>query len=98
VTVSGTDPGTERACIRLLGGLEIGIGEQRVALGDSGRRDPLRLAGYLALCPGRRAHRDQVIDSLWPDVGLDGVANRLHKARPLPPRADRQARLRDTGG
>lgn len=69
-----------RVEIRLLGGLDMAIGGADVALAAFGRRDPLRLASYLALAPGRRAHREQVVDALWPDVALDAVANRLHKA------------------
>lgn len=35
---------------------------------------------YLALAPGRRAHREQLIDALWPDEPPDAVAPKLHKA------------------
>ena len=34
----------------------------------------------LALAPGRRLHREQVIDALWPDLSPDAAAPRLHKA------------------
>lgn len=35
---------------------------------------------YLALTPGHRAHREQVVDALWPDEPVDAVAPKLHKA------------------
>jgi DNA-binding SARP family transcriptional activator/pimeloyl-ACP methyl ester carboxylesterase len=66
--------------IRLLGGFEIRIDGRTVVSEHSGRRDPVRLAELLALSPGRRRHREQVIDALWPDVPPDSTANRLHKA------------------
>lgn len=66
--------------IRLLGGCTIVVDGVDVTAGAGGRRDPRRLAGYLALAPGRRAHREQVIDALWPDAPLETVAGRLHKA------------------
>ena len=82
VTREGTVPTDVVAdvSIRLLGGLEIRVGDRIVDAAATGRRDPTRLAGYLALTPGHRAHREQVFDALWPDVDLEDVANRLHKA------------------
>ena len=66
--------------IRLLGGFRVLVGDRAVLSEPTGRRDPVRLAEFLALAPGRRAHREQVIDALWPEVPLDTVANRLHRA------------------
>src|SRR5690242_14411796 len=66
--------------IQLLGGFSLHVGGRPVIAGATGRRDPIRLAAYLALTPGRRAHREVVIDALWPDAPLDTVSNRLHKA------------------
>ena len=34
----------------------------------------------LALVPGRRLHREQLIDTLWPELTVDEAAPRLHKA------------------
>jgi pimeloyl-ACP methyl ester carboxylesterase/DNA-binding SARP family transcriptional activator len=34
----------------------------------------------LALAPGHRLHREQVLDALWPDVDVETAAARLHKA------------------
>ena len=30
--------------------------------------------------PGRRLHREQLIDTLWPELTVDEAAPRLHKA------------------
>ena len=66
--------------IELLGGFALHVGDRLAVTGPGGRRDPVRLAEYLALAAGRRAHRDMVTDALWPDVAADAVSNRLHKA------------------
>ncbi len=73
---------SRRACVevRLLGGFELSIDGRLVGPEAMGRRDPLRLVKFLALAPSRRAHREQLVDSLWPDAACDVVANRLHKA------------------
>jgi pimeloyl-ACP methyl ester carboxylesterase/DNA-binding SARP family transcriptional activator len=66
--------------IDLLGGFGLRVHDRTVFAGASGRRDPIRLAEYLALAPGRCAHREVVIDALWPESPVETVANRLHKA------------------
>jgi pimeloyl-ACP methyl ester carboxylesterase/DNA-binding SARP family transcriptional activator len=64
----------------MLGGFEVSVGDRHLADSELSRRDSVRLLQYLALIPGRRAHREQVLDALWPDVPFETVANRLHKA------------------
>lgn len=66
--------------IRVLGGFEITVDGERVVTGSIGRRDADRMAKFLSLGRGRKVHREQMIDALWPDVPLGAVANRLHKA------------------
>src|SRR3954454_10464127 len=44
------------------------------------RRPAAALARVLALAPGRRLHREQVLDLLWPDEPLELAAPKLHKA------------------
>jgi pimeloyl-ACP methyl ester carboxylesterase/DNA-binding SARP family transcriptional activator len=66
--------------VNLLGGFSLRVGDRTVIAGPTGRRDSIRLAEYLALAPGRRAHRELVLDALWPDTPVDAAANRLHKA------------------
>src|SRR4051812_36656642 len=70
------------ACVevRLLGGFEVSIDGRSVGAETIGRRDALRLMKFLALAPSRRAHREQLVESLWPDAAPNVLANRLHKA------------------
>jgi DNA-binding SARP family transcriptional activator len=58
---------------------ELVIGGRDVARAI-GRRDATRLAKFLVLAPNRRAHREQIVDVLWPESSFDSVQNRLHKA------------------
>ncbi|MFM2079309.1 MAG: hypothetical protein RJA49_3199 [Actinomycetota bacterium] len=44
------------------------------------RRNAANLVKILALAPGHRLHREQVMDLLWPDESPVDIAPRLHKA------------------
>jgi DNA-binding SARP family transcriptional activator len=44
------------------------------------RRHAASLVKLLAISPGRRRHREQVLDVLWPGLTLDVAGPRLHKA------------------
>jgi DNA-binding SARP family transcriptional activator len=44
------------------------------------RRHAAALVKVLAMAPGRRLHREQVIDLLWPDDTVDEAVPKLHKA------------------
>ena len=44
------------------------------------RRDAPALVKLLALAEGRRLHREQLIDRLWPDLDVESAGGRLHKA------------------
>jgi DNA-binding SARP family transcriptional activator len=69
-----------RARITVLGGFKVER-DGPVASGEGWRRKQAAgLVKLLALAPNRRAHREQVIDALWPDLSLDEAAPRLHKA------------------
>lgn len=69
-----------RVEIELLGGFAVRIDGHAVPAGDWRRRDVAALVKRLALAPGRTLHREQVVDALWPDVGLETAVPRLHKA------------------
>ena len=76
-------PGVERSAVvqlRVLGDLELVVDGRPVESTALRRRDPSRLLKYLALAARRRAHREQVIDALWPDAPPPSIANHLHKA------------------
>jgi DNA-binding SARP family transcriptional activator len=66
--------------ITLLGKFEVRRDLSAVPAGAWSRRHAAALVKLLALTPGRRLHREQVIDALWPDLAVDEAAPRLHKA------------------
>ena len=68
------------ARISLLGGFDVDVAGTPVPAREWNRRQSAGLVKLLALTPGRRLHREQVLDALWPDVLVDDAAPRLHKA------------------
>ncbi len=69
-----------RVDVRLLGGFEVLVDGVPPPDGAWARQAPAALVKLLALSPGHRLRREQVIDALWPDLLLDRAAPRLHKA------------------
>jgi DNA-binding SARP family transcriptional activator/tetratricopeptide (TPR) repeat protein len=69
-----------RARITLLGSFR--TEREGSAVPDDGwrRKQAAGLVKFLALTPSRRAHREQIIDALWPEHTLDEAAPKLHKA------------------
>src|SRR4051794_31048416 len=66
--------------IKLLGGFEVTVDEAAVPVDAWSRRHASALVKVLALARGRRLHRDQVIDLLWPGMPAE-------TAPPRPPKA-----------
>jgi predicted ATPase/DNA-binding SARP family transcriptional activator len=66
--------------IRLLGSFEIDVDGRRVATAGWRLRKAEDLVKILALAPGHRLHRDQLIDVLWPDKDPAAGANNLYQA------------------
>ncbi len=66
--------------IRMLGPFRVEMEGRTVAEGSWPRRDAASLVKLLALRPDRRLHREQVMDLLWPGLGLAEATPRLHKA------------------
>ena len=66
--------------IRLLGGFEVTVEGRPVPDTQWRRRSAAALVKLLALQPRGRLLREQVIDSLWPDLLVDEATPRLHKA------------------
>ena len=66
--------------VALLGAFEVIVDGAAVPPEAWSRRHAASLVKVLALAPGRRLHREQVIDALWPGQSLDSAAPRLHKA------------------
>lgn len=69
-----------RVDISLLGRFAVSVDGRPVPDHAWTRRGAATLVKLLALRPGRRLPREQVIDLLWPDLLLDQAAPRLHKA------------------
>ncbi|HEX5772124.1 MAG TPA: BTAD domain-containing putative transcriptional regulator [Nocardioidaceae bacterium] len=69
-----------RVHIRLLGGFEVTVDDRPVPARSWRRRSAANLVKLLALQPGRRMLREQVVDALWPDMLVDEAAPRLHVA------------------
>lgn len=65
-----------RAC--LLGGFTLALGDQSLDASAWRLRKAQHLVKLLLLAPGRRLHRERVMELLWPDLSLDAAANNLH--------------------
>src|SRR3954453_19453695 len=64
--------------IRLLGGFTVSLGA-RVIPAQAWRLTKARaLIKLLALAPGHRLHREQVLDALWPDFTPDVALKNLY--------------------
>ena len=72
--------GTSAVRVRLLGGFSLAVDGRPVANGTWRLRKARTLVKLLALAPGHRLHREQVIELLWPDLASDAAANNLHQA------------------
>lgn len=66
--------------ISLLGGFDVSVGAKPVASDAWRRRKPAALLKILALTPGHRVHREQLVDQLWPDLDLAAGGANLRKA------------------
>jgi len=69
-----------RVEIDLLGGFSVRVDGRPVPAGEWRRRHAAALVKLLVLAPRRTLHREQVIDALWPETGVDVAAPRLYKA------------------
>jgi predicted ATPase/DNA-binding SARP family transcriptional activator len=66
--------------IQLLGGFSVVVAGKPVHAEQWKSRRARNLLKLLALAPGYRLHRDQVVDALWPDSDLPAAANNLHQS------------------
>jgi DNA-binding SARP family transcriptional activator/tetratricopeptide (TPR) repeat protein len=71
--------GAAKVEIRMLGGFEVLLDGAPVPAAGWPRPQAATLVKLLALAPGRRLHREQLIDRLWPDLTVAEAAPRLHK-------------------
>ncbi len=79
--VSGpqTPMGDTRKAVRvwLLGGFRVSVGSRTITQDTWRLRKAAALIKLLALAPGHRIHREQVMDLLWPDSGRRAASNSL---------------------
>jgi DNA-binding SARP family transcriptional activator/tetratricopeptide (TPR) repeat protein len=66
--------------LRLLGGFDASVDGVPVLPEQWTRRQAASLVKILALAPGRKLHREQVIEALWPGASVEAAGPRLHKA------------------
>lgn len=66
--------------VTMLGRFDVTVDTVPVADSHWARRHAAALVKVLALAPGMRMHREQVLDRLWPDDTIDEAAPKLHKA------------------
>lgn len=72
--------GTEALHVRLLGGFSVSAGNRTIEQNEWRLRKPASLVKLLALAPGNKLHREQVMDMLWPDLGRTAASNNLRQA------------------
>jgi predicted ATPase len=65
--------------IKLLGGFAARRGEELVDPAVWRLRKGRELVKLLALAPGHRLHREQLMDTLWPELDPSAAANNLHQ-------------------
>ncbi len=95
------DQTPEAVRVWLLGDFRVSVGSRTIESDGWRLKKAAALVKLLALSPGRRAHRERVMDLLWPDLGRWAAANNLrhalHVARrafdPAPDAAPRYLRL-----
>ena len=71
--------GAAKVEIRMLGGFEVLLDGSPVPAAGWPRPQAATWVKLLALAPGRRLHREQLADRLWPDLTIAEAAPRLHK-------------------
>ena len=66
--------------IQLLGGFRVEVGKRAIGESVWRRKKPAGLVKLLALEPGHRLHREQLEDSLWPELDSTAAGANLRKA------------------
>jgi DNA-binding SARP family transcriptional activator len=65
--------------IRLLGGFKVTVGARTIEEGAWRLRKAANLVKLLALATGNRLHREQVMYTLWPELGMSAASNNLRR-------------------
>jgi predicted ATPase/DNA-binding SARP family transcriptional activator/DNA-binding CsgD family transcriptional regulator len=64
----------------LFGGYRVSVGSRTIPQDAWKLRKAAALVKLLALAPGHRLHREQIMNILWPDSGRKAASNNLRKA------------------
>src|SRR3954469_18790846 len=70
----------ESVDVTLLGGFAVAVDARPVASAAWRHRRAADLVKLLALAPGHRLTRDEIVDALWPQLGAKAGFANLHKA------------------
>src|SRR5215208_3972139 len=65
--------------VLLLGGFRLWVGRRLIEEDRWRLRKAKGLLKLLALAPGHRLHREQVMEALWPELGVHKGSNNLHQ-------------------
>ena len=76
----GTSERLEAIRIRLLGGFQVSVGSRTIEEGAWRMRKAASLVKLLALAPGHHLHREQAMETLWPELGRRAASNNLRQA------------------
>lgn len=76
-TLTSASPRVE---ITLLGGFRVAVAGTAVPERAWRQRRAAAVVKLLALAPGRYLHREQIFDTLWPELDLEAAANNLRVA------------------
>ena len=65
--------------VKLLGGFSVSVGSRTIRQEEWRSKKAASLVKLLALAPGHRTHREQVMDLLWPDSARSRASNNLRQ-------------------
>lgn len=66
--------------VRLLGGFQVIVAGQPIPASAWRRKRAAAVVKRLALAPAHRLHRDEIVESLWPELEPEAAANNLRVA------------------
>src|SRR5687768_10854754 len=65
--------------VRMLGGFSVSVGSRVLEENAWRLKNAAALVKLLALAPGHRLHREQVMDLLWPNSDRNAASNSLRR-------------------
>jgi predicted ATPase/DNA-binding SARP family transcriptional activator len=65
--------------VKLLGRFTISVGSRTISQDEWRLRKAANLIKLLALAPGHRLHREQLMEALWPDLETNAASNNLRR-------------------